>query len=280
MKLKTTHEKNVRPEYDAAASKLSKATDALADARAELATAEANVKAHEALADTEDEKPKDWAHDGAELTAAVTWFERMVQSKASTVAEAQAEHDAAHCRLALAQMEDRAATIAAFDRDEFISRYAAKLAPIAAEAWSELHALTDLEAEVRTIAKGAGIDRSNPRYSVPDAGSGSHAFDGINLNPAGLSSSAVTEALAAPEDPRLVAYREQIAAADAERRQAQRELDEAEKEWAKEAPMREARARFEQAHDNWEKERNRRVRNMETTATMNPEPVFSNRASW
>lgn len=280
MKLKTTHEKNVHPEYDAAASKLSKATDAMAEARAELAIAEANVKAHEALADTEDEKPKDWAHDGAELTATVTWFERMVSSKASAVAEAQAEHDAAHRRLTLAQMEDRAATIAAFDRNEFVSRYAAKLAPIAAEAWDELHTLTDLEREIAAIARDAGIDNSNPRYSVPNAGTGSHAFDGINLNPAGLSSSAVRDALAVPEDPRVTAYREQIAAADAERRQAQRELEQAEKEWAKEAPMREARARFERAHSYWSAERDRRVRSMETTATMNPEPVFANRDSW
>lgn len=278
--MKNINEKSVRAEFDAAASKLTKATDALSEAQAELAMAQQNLADHDALADGAKSKPKNWAHDLAELDATVQWSTRRVASRGANVATAQAEFDIASRELALAQMEDRAVAISSFDRQEFIERYAAKLAPIAADAWNELNALTDLEREIATIARGAGIGNSEPRYSVPSMGSGRHAFDGTDLAPAGLTSSVVTEALTVPEDPRMVAYRDQVAAASAEARAAKKELEDAEKAWAKEAPMREAWARFQKAHDNWEAERDRRVRNLETTATMNPEPVFENRASW
>lgn len=281
MKLKTQHEKTTRPEFDAAASKLTKATDALAEVRAELTTAEADVQAHEALAETAKTKPKDWAHDGAELTATVTWFERMIQSKESAVAEAQAEHDAASRRLALARMQDRAEAIATFDRSEFTARHAAKLAPVAEAAWSELNALTDLESEMRDIARDAGIDNTEARYSVPVACSGRHVFDGIDLAPAGLTAATVETALSLPENPRTAARRELLAAEDAERRQTEREREaEAKAEWERNAPQRQARARFEQAHENWSNERLRRSRSMQSTADMGPEPIFSNPATW
>ncbi|WP_166821848.1 hypothetical protein [Brevibacterium limosum] len=279
--IKTTNEDQHRPAAEAADSQLAKAREALADAQSELQTARQKLADHEALADTAKSKPKNWAHDGAELSATITWYERMVTARASAVAEAEAEAAEAVRVLALAQMQDRAETIGAFSRAEFVRRYAAKLAPIAAEAWAELNTLTDLEREVATIAKGAGIDYSHPRYSVPSGGTGEHVFDGIRLNPAGLTASTVSEALAVPENPRTVSRREQLAAEDRQRREEERQREaEAQAEWERNVPKREAYARFQQAHDAWTAERLRRSRAMQSTAGMGLEPVLSDPTTW
>ncbi|WP_432789805.1 hypothetical protein QYM46_16325 [Brevibacterium sp. K11IcPPYGO002] len=75
-----THENEYqhRPAAEAADSKLAKAREALTEAQAELQTARQNLADHEAKAETAKSKPKNWAHDGAELTATITWYERMV----------------------------------------------------------------------------------------------------------------------------------------------------------------------------------------------------------
>lgn len=281
MNINTTNENQYRPAAEAANSKLAKARESLADAQAELADARQKLADHERKAETSKTKPKSWAHDGAELSATITWFERMITSRAEAVAEAQAEADEASRALALAQMQDRAETIGAFDRNEFITRHAAKLAPIAAEAWAELNALTDLEKEIASIATAAGIGNSHPRYSVPSGGTGEHIFDGVRLNPAGLSTSTVEEAFKVPDDPRVVARREAHQAEMAERREAERQREaEAQAEWERNAPHREALARFQRAHDNWYAERIRRARAMQSTAGMGPEPVFTDPTTW
>lgn len=281
MNIQTTNEDQYRPAAEAADSRLAKARESLAEARAELSDARQKLADHEAKAETSKTKPKSWAHDGAELSATIMWYERMVTSRSSAVTEEQAEADEASRALALAQMQDRAETIGAFDRDEFIRRYAAKLAPIAAEAWAELNALTDLEKEIASIARAAGIDNSHPRYTVPHMGTGQHVFDGVYLDPVGLTSSTVSEALAIPENPRTVARRDRLAAEDRQRREEERQREaEARAEWERNAPQREALARFQQAHDNWTTERLRRARAMQSTAGMGPEPVFSDPTTW
>lgn len=273
----TTHENEARPAAEAADSRLAQARQSLTEAQAELQTVHQKLAEHEALADTAKSKPKNWAHDGAELSATITWYERMVTARVSAVAEA----DEAGRTLALAQMQDRAETIGAFSRDEFVRRYAAKLAPIAAEAWAELNTLTDLESEIATIAKSAGIDNSHPRYTVPPDGTGQHEFDGIRLNRAGLTASTVSEAFAVHENPRTIARREQFAAEDRQRREDERQREaEAQAEWERNAPKREAYARFQQAHDAWTAERLRRSRAIQSTAGMGLEPVLSDPTTW
>lgn len=278
--LKNTHEAAATPAFEAARSKLSKALDAVTQAETALATARADLDTHESKMGTGAKLPKDFAHTAAELQAQITWSEKLVEKRRAEHAEAQAEYEAANKQSAYTKIEDATALIAAFSRDEFVAKYSAKLAPIAAEAWSELHSLTDLESEIAAIAREAGITNSDPRYSVPNAGSGAHAFDGVNLAPAGLSSSTVTEALTVPEDPRLTAYKAELAAEAAEKRAAQKELEAAEKEWIAGAPMREARARFDQAHANWTAERDRRVSSHTTTVGIPREPIFADRSTW
>lgn len=280
MNISTTHEDSIRPEHDAAASALAKATEALNDSRSELAAAQQALATHEDRMGTESKLPKNFAHDGAELSATVQWFERMAANRAKAVSTAQADYDAQARELALAQIRDRAEAIASFDRDEFVARFAAKLAPIAAEAWDSLNSVSDLEREITAIAKTAGIDSTDPRYTH-DGSRQVHTFDGIVLNPAGLTAYTVNEALAIPENPRTIERRDALNAEDQERRQAERQREaEAVAEAERNAPQREARARFERAHANWRAERDRRVRSLESTATMNPEPVFANRATW
>ncbi|WP_432789804.1 hypothetical protein QYM46_16320 [Brevibacterium sp. K11IcPPYGO002] len=110
---------------------------------------------------------------------------------------------------------------------------------------------------------------------------GEHVFDGIRLDPVGLTSSTVEEAFRVPDDPRVVARREAHAAETAKQREADSEAKaQAQAEWEAGAAHREAYARFKVAHDNWTAERFRRVRAFETTATMPPEPVFADPATW
>lgn len=279
--IKTTNEDQHRPAAEAADSRLAKARESLAEAQAELTDARQKLADHERKAETTKTKPKNWAHDGAELSATITWYERMVKSRSSAVTEAETEAAEAGRTLALAQMQDRAETIGAFDRDEFIRQYAAKLAPIANEAWEELNTITDLEKEIASIARTAGINNSHPRYSVPSGGMGEHVFDSIRLNPAGLTSSTVKEALKVPDDPRVVALREEHQAEMAKQREADRQAEaQAQAEWEAGAAERETYARFKTAHDNWYAERIRRARAFETTATMPPEPVLADPTTW
>lgn len=281
MNINTSNEDQYRPAAEAADSRLAKARESLTEAQAELADARQKLADHEAKAETAKSKPKNYAHDGMELSATITWYERMVTSRSSAVTEAETEATEASRALALAQMQDRAETIGAFDRDEFIRRYAAKLAPIANEAWEELNALTDLEKEIASIARTAGIDNSHPRYSAPSGGMGEHIFDSIRLNPGGLTSSTIEEAFKVPDDPRVVARREAHQAEMAKQREADRQAEaQAQAEWEAGAAEREAYARFEFALRNWENERDRRVRAMQTTQTMPPKPVFANPATW
>ena len=281
MNINHENEDQHRPAAEAADSKLAKAREVLTEAQAELQTARQNLADHEAKAETAKLKPKNWAHDGAELSATINWYERMVASRSSAVAEAETEAAEANRVLALAQMQDRAEAIRDFDRNAFIRRCAAKLAPIAAEAWAELNAVSDLKGEIASIARGAGIDNSHPRYSEPSGGMGEHVFDGIRLDPVGLTSSTIEEAFKVPDDPRAVARREAHVAEAAKQREANRAAEaQAQAEWEAGAAQREAYARFKVAHDNWTAERFRRVRAFETTATMPSEPVFADPATW
>lgn len=280
MNISTTHEDSARPAAEATASALSKAQASLTDAQTELGEARQKLAAHENKMGTGSKLPENFAHDGAELSATVQWFGRMVANRAEAVATAQAEHDAQARELALAQIRDRAEAIASFDRDEFVDRYAAKLSGIAAECWDELNSVSDLEREIVGIAKTAGVDSTDPRYTH-DGPRQVHTFDGIVLNPAGLTAYTVNEALAIPENPRTIERRDVLNAEDQERRQAERQREaDAKAEWERNAPQREARARFQQAHDNWTAERMRRVRSHEPTTDMNPEPEFANVATW
>lgn len=59
----TPAENEIRPRYEAVRSRHSKAVEELEAARQAEATAQDNVNAHLALADTKESKPKSWAHD-------------------------------------------------------------------------------------------------------------------------------------------------------------------------------------------------------------------------
>ncbi|QQB15570.1 hypothetical protein [Brevibacterium casei] len=207
----TPAEDAIRPGHEAVSSRLTKARDELATAQQAEADAQAKIDAHEALADTKTAKPKDWAHDLAELEGSLRWASKRAALKRQELAEAEREMVAADRALALARMEDRAAVIAGFDRDEFIARYQEKMVPLKEELWSEIHLLEDLEREVAEIAKAAGIDRGDERYTPPPVSASSterHMFDGIDLHPASLTSNTVEEALAVGDDPRIEAARE------------------------------------------------------------------------
>lgn len=229
----TPAEDEIRPRYEAVRSRHSKATEELEAARQAEATAQDNVNAHLALADTEKSKPKSWAHDLAELEASLKWARSRRTSKSMELEEAQRDLQAAERALALAKMADRAAIIGGFNRDEFIQRYQQKLAPIRDEMWAELHLLADLETEIANIAREAGIDNGDPRYTPPPTGSsdpGRHQFDGVNLAPGGLNSYLAGEALEVGDDPRVVAAREAAAAEwtakrDAEERERREERE-------------------------------------------------------
>ncbi|MCT2358562.1 hypothetical protein M3G54_09310 [Brevibacterium casei] len=234
----TPAENEIRPRYEAVRSRHSKAVEELEAARQAEATAQDNVNAHLALADTKESKPKSWAHDLAELEATLKWARSRRTSKSMALEEASGDLKAAERALALAKMADRAAIIGGFNRDEFIQRYQQKLAPIRDEMWAELHLLADLETEVANIAREAGIDNGDPRYTPPPTGSsdpGRHQFDGVNLAPGGLNSYLAEEALEVGDDPRVVAAREAAAAEWTARRDAEeqerREERERERLW-------------------------------------------------
>ncbi|MCT1765933.1 hypothetical protein M3B92_07370 [Brevibacterium casei] len=174
----------------------------------------------------------------AELEATLKWARSRRTSKSMELEEAQRDLQAAERALALARMEDRAAAIGGFSRDEFVARYQAKLEPIRDELWGELHLLEDLETEIANIAREAGIDNGDPRYTPPPTGSSDtsrHEFDGIALSPGGLNQYIAEEALEVGDDPRVVAAREAAAAEWTARRDAEeqerREERERERLW-------------------------------------------------
>lgn len=253
IKIATTHENEVRDGYETVKSRLAEAEERLATAQEAETIAQSKVDRHRALAATTEEMPENYAHDLAELQASLTWATARAGNLRAEVAEAQRQYDDAAKSLAWARMRDRAEAIAAFDRDEFTARFAALVAPIAAEAWDELNTLADLEGEISQIATEAGIGNDHPGYSVPNMGVGTHSVEGTNLQPAGLSSSLIADALKAPENPRIVEARERARAETAAKREAER--DEAARLRAEEerlAPIREARARYEKDLAKWE----------------------------
>jgi hypothetical protein len=274
LKINTNHEDSIRPQYEAAASALAKTQASLTEAQTELTTAQQKLADHEAKAETAKTKPKDWAHDGAELSASVTWFERMVSNRAEAVATAQTEYDARAKDLALAQMQDRAEFVEGFERAEFVARYAKRVAPIAGEAWDELNAVEDAINEIKTIARQAGINAADG-YTAPDGYGTEYRFNGIRLNPVSVSSSAVEDALKAPENPRVTAAREQVEQERREEREAERARAEAEQaQWEADAPKRAAYARYKEAHDAWEVRRLRGERNFTLLPYVGPEPIY------
>lgn len=156
--INTTHEDNARPAYDAAKSALAKAQDNVVKEREALSKAQATLSAFNAKLDSSETLPKNAAHDGGELEAAVSFHSKRVKRAEQAVREAQAEQGMAHYVLTEAKVLDRAEAIAAFDYDELAAEFAAEVQEVADRYLGRVHDLSEAEVEAFNLGQSIELD--------------------------------------------------------------------------------------------------------------------------
>jgi len=186
LNINTANEDQHRPAYDVAKSALSKAQDALTKEQDALRDAQAKLDAFNDKLDNAAKLPKNAAHDGGELEAAVSFHTRRVAKSEQAVSETQATLEQAQYALTEAQVLDRAETVAAFDYNELAAEFAAEVQPIVDRYMETVYAVSKAEAEAVHLGQSIGLDAriinpANRARLIPDTGRYHVSLDGNKL---------------------------------------------------------------------------------------------------
>lgn len=156
--MKNAHETAQRPALDAATSRLTKATDHLADERAALLNAEAKLREFDDSLATKAKPPKDAFHNRAELEGAVSFYRNRVAQAEDAVTEATSQWETANYSFTEAQVLDRAEALAEFDRDAWAAEFAAEVQQVADRYMTDIYELNVSETEAVQLGKEIGLD--------------------------------------------------------------------------------------------------------------------------
>ncbi|MCU4296456.1 hypothetical protein D3I60_05070 [Brevibacterium permense] len=153
-----THEDNARPAHDSAKSALTKAHDALTKEREALSKAQDALQVFNRKLDSSDKLPRNAAHDGGELEAAVSFHSKRVDRAEQAATEAQTQLDLAHHLLIEAQVLDRAEAVAAFDYDELVAGFQAETKEIVDRYIGRVYDIEQAQNEAISLGRSIGLD--------------------------------------------------------------------------------------------------------------------------